>query len=191
MNVPPGMGAAEYAEQGLALMDPAEIQAIRDWAWKRFGSRPTVLNGGIKRERRPRPPSIRSGRASTTIGLPSPGISEHGQSAKLRKVTATVINNGPARMSVVSNRASSGTDVGSASRPSGAFEKPSSRHRSKTPCGVSKARDVSTRVTRSKAQAISCFVQLDRCGKRAVEAESYAGAPKAPGGCFFTILSLC
>lgn len=161
MDLPYDMDPAELAAYSRALLDPTELKAIDDWARERFGSRPTVLNGGLKA--RPRAPSHTTFNSKNTdIGIPSPSASEHGELNNSCVVTA----GGPGSQAFTSQKVS---------------RKASSGRLSKSTKNDRKSRKVNWRTARSKDQFSESAVELDRTGTNALLTKSRTPSIQGPG----------
>lgn len=163
MELPYDMDPAELAAYCRAQLDPAEKQAIREWARERFGSFPTVLNGGLKA--RPRAPSHdTTNSANTAIGIPSPSASEHDESVVMPVINAARHPQPPAA-----------TSEALAERPSSLKSTPQKASRrapvsrlSKSSRDDRKSRKMNMRATRSSSQASESAVETDQSGAEVV-----------------------
>ena len=169
--IPPGMGAAEYAAYCRAKADPAELQAIRDWAHQHFGrhNRPKDC---VQPSRRPPNSHVTSDRNETVIGLPSPSASEHGQPDNRHKDDKKTFNGiRPRQAAAPTPKAPS--DLVLHLVTNGKVKKQTSNRQGSEQDSKGRGQRRSTaRVTRSKVESLKTFLQLDASGKKAMEARS-------------------
>ena len=178
MNVPPGMGAEEFAAYCYARADPAELQAIYDRTFEKFSRYSGGVNSSEPCHPRIPPSNATSDRGDAVIGLPSPSASDSGVPVD-QQIPPTAIMTGPGQAVEIID-ISAGHDSSSSLTHNFYPQKPK-LNGSISPKGEESSLLVNTRVTRSKVSSTPAFVQLDNTGNRAVMAGSTVATISARG----------